>query len=511
MKDLSMVRGAISTMLGVATSRVLGLLREMTIAFAFGSSWALDAFWVAYTIPNLLRYLLAEGALSASLVPVLSRLVHRGDRDRALKVAGMALSLALIFSGASALAIALTSPALTRALAPGFGPHSSALAQKLTVFLSPYIVFMSAGAVLMGLLNSAGHFFAPAASSAVSNLLVIALTLVLCVRMGFGIWGLALAVMAGGLSQYLFQHLYAVLKGMPVRPALPRREGELLEAAGRFLPYAAGNSLSQLGVVIDRFLASFLEEGSISTLGYAFRFLQLPLGLFAVGVAQAALPALSVSEGPLFAETLRRAMGLSLFVSIPAAMGLLALSKPLMLAFFYGGAFGERELWGSSSALSLYALGIPATAVYFIATRAFYAAGRTKEPLICTALGLSSNFVLSALLMRGLSFRGIALATSISAFLSAWMALRMLGGKALPGLPWWGKLAASSVPPFLAILLASRAFDPSSRLGAISLVALSSLGFSALFFSLGQRLGLSEARALKEILLGVIKWRRAGS
>ncbi len=506
-----MVRGAISTMLGVATSRVLGLLREITIAFAFGSSWALDAFWVAYTVPNLLRYLLAEGALSASLVPVLSRLVHRGDREGALRVAGMALSLALLLSGASALAISALSPLLTRALAPGFGLQPSALAQSLTVFLSPYLVFMSAGAVLMGLLNSTGHFFAPAASSAVSNLLVIALTLLLCVRMGLGIWGLAVAVMAGGLSQYLFQHLYALLRGMPVRPRLPRRDEGLAEAAGRFLPYAAGNSLSQLGVVIDRFLASFLEEGSISTLSYAFRFLQLPLGLFAVGVAQAALPALSVSQGPLFGETLRRAMGLSLFVSVPAAMGLLALSRPLMLTFFYGGAFGERELLGSSSALSLYALGIPATAVYFIATRAFYAAGRTKEPLICTALGLTSNFLLSAVLMQGLSFKGIALATSISSFLSAWTALRMLELEVLPAPSWWGKLAASSLPPFLAVLAASRALEPSSKTEAASLVALSVLGFCALFFALGQRLGLPEARAFGGILSGVIKWRRAGS
>ncbi len=457
-------KNAFFMMLGTLTSRILGLVREMVIAWCFGASYCLDAFWVAYTIPNTLRYLLAEGALSAAFVPVFSRVYHNKGVKEAVSLANNVLFFVIAVSLLLSVIGILFSFKIVSLLAPGFDERTYKVAVYLSKLVFPYIVFMSVASVIMGVLNSVGYFFVPAVSPAVSNVVVIVSVLVLSFYLKFGILGLVFGVMAGGFVQWFVQYLFALNRGLRLFPIPPQRDNPYLKEIWKtFLPYAFGASLSQMGIIVDRFLASFLAAGSISVLSYAFRLLQLPLGLFVVGISQAILPVLSVETSQQrFKEVFSDGIKLILLVSVPSALGLILLSKNIVHLLFFGGAFDEVALYGTTLSLILYSLGIPFMAVYFIVIRAFYARGDVVSPIKCTFCGVVLNGSLSFILMQFFSFGGIALATSIANAFSCVFSLRLLRWKRLP-IPdkkWWLKFALlilfSFLPVFSAPLFADR-------------------------------------------------------
>ncbi len=443
-----MVRHALIMMFGTCASRVLGLVREILIAAFFGATRQLDAFYVAYTLANLSRQLLAEGALSAAFIPVFSRVLSREGRPRALHLARQALTVLL---GAGVLVVLLGiwgSPVLVRLMAPGFEGDSFYTAVNLTRLLFPFLLLVSVGALAMGVLNSMDRFFVPAVAPALSNVVFIGVLLLFAGRggdPGVLVWG----VLLGGVSQLCLQWLWTLRLGMPLVPALPRRDDpELRRMLTLFLPYAAGLSLNQLMPVISKIFGSYLEPGAISVLNYADRVLQLPLGLFVIAISQAVLPLLSKIEPEdhlSFLGALQDAVRFGCFVVLPVMVGMLLLADPMVHLLFYRGAFSPWAWKATSGALACYALGLPGMACNTIVLRGLYARGYAKKAVMVTLTSVGTHLVCSLLLMRVLSFRGLALSASISFTAAAFVGYRLLrkemsAEEPLFPLPWLARI-----------------------------------------------------------------------
>lgn len=442
----SMVRHAIMMMMGTFLSRVLGLAREVVVAAFFGATGRMDAFNVAYTLANLARQLLAEGALSAAFIPVFAQALERG-RDRALALARNAMTVLIFASSAVTLLGIWGAPFLTRIMAPGFDPETAALATGLTRWMFPFLILISLAALTMGVLNSLGSFFVPALAPAFSNLAFI-LTAPLFAS-HWGVYGLALSVLCGGAAHFLTQWLWSSHIGAALYPArADLTDPDLRRMMGLFLPYAAGLSLNQVNPVVSRMLGSFLQEGSISVLNYSNRIIQLPLGLFVIAVSQAVLPQLSrASEPEDFVEILRHALRFALFIVLPASLGLILISRPFVHLVFVRGQFNDWAWGATSSCLSLGMLGLPGMACSTVVMRALYALSMPREAFKTTLFSVGSTALLSVLLMP-LGYNGLALAPSIAFTLSGFLGLhyvrRRLGHPVkLFTLSWVGDMLAA--------------------------------------------------------------------
>lgn len=425
---LRMVRHALTMMVGTLLSRFLGLAREVITAALFGATRQLDAFYIAYTLANLSRQLLAEGALSAAFVPVFSQALAKDGQERARCLARQAMSVLVVVGVLVVAGGFFAAPLLVRIMAPGFSPSESLLALSLTRWIFPFLFLMSLAALAMGVLNSLGSFFVPAVAPALSN--VIYIVLVLSLFSGLGIWSLVVAVLCGGFFQFLLQWVWALRKGFPLLPALPdRRDGELRRMLLLFLPYAAGLSLNQVNPIISRMLGSFLQEGSISVLNYADRVLQLPLGLFIIAISQAVLPLLSrhALEGEeVFRDVTRDSLRFALFIVLPVMAGMVLISDEMVHLLFRRGAFGDWAWHSTSKALAMYALGLPGMACTTVIMRALYARSLPRQALKVTATSVSGNFVFSLLLMGPLATSGLALSASLAFTASALVGARLL-------------------------------------------------------------------------------------
>lgn len=423
-----MVKHAMMMMAGTFLSRILGLVREVVVAAFFGASRGLDAFNVAYTLANLARQLLAEGALSAAFVPVFSRALQEG-RSRALALARGTMTVLLFASSAAALAGILCAPLLTRVMAPGFDSATASLASSLTRWMFPFLILISLAALTMGALNSLGSFFVPALAPAFSNLAFILTAPSFAAR--WGVHGLALSVLCGGAMHFLTQWFWAFRMRAPIYPARPDlHDPDLRRIMALFLPYAAGLSLNQVNPVVSRMLGSFLQEGSISVLNYANRILQLPLGLFVIAISQAVLPQLARAKGPEdFAETLRQALCFALFIVLPASLGLMLISGPFVHLVFVRGEFNDWAWRATSSCLALSMLGLPGMACSTVVMRALYALSMPRAAFKTTLFSVAATALLSAALMLPMGYDGLALAPSIAFTLSGLLGLRYVRGK----------------------------------------------------------------------------------
>ena len=415
-------------MAGTLLSRVLGLAREVVVAASFGAARSMDAFNVAYTLANLARQLVAEGALSAAFVPVFSQALQQ-SRERALTLARGAMTLLIAASGAAALLGILGAPLLTRLMAPGFDPASAALATSLTRWMFPFLILISLAALTMGALNSLGSFFVPALAPAFSNLTFILTAPLFTAR--WGVHGLALSVLCGGAMHFLTQWLWGARLGAALWPArADLKDPDLRRMMALFLPYAAGLSLNQVNPVVSRMLGSFLQEGSISVLNYANRILQLPLGLFVIAISQAVLPQLSRAREPGdFTATLRQALRFALFIVLPASLGLILISGPFVHLVFVRGEFGGWAWGATSSCLACGMLGLPGMACSTVVMRALYALSMPRAAFRTTLFSVSSTALLSLLLMFPMGYDGLALAPSIAFTLSGVLGLRYVRQK----------------------------------------------------------------------------------
>ena len=435
-----MVRHSLRMMAGTFLSRILGLAREVITAALFGATRQLDAFLVAYTLANLSRRLLAEGALSAAFVPEFSRVLEKDGREEALSFARQTLTVLLAAAVIVTVFGIAAAPVLVRVMAPGFDHGGFSAAVSLTRLMFPFLVFISVAALAMGVLNSLDSFFVPAIAPALSNVVYIAFLGIVTLR--WGVWGLGYAVLLGGLSQMILQWLWSARLGMPLLPEMPRRDNEALSRAVRlFLPYAAGLSLNQLIPLISRMLGSFLDEGAISVLNYADRVMQLPLGLFVIAISQAILPQLSrqlLAGEDDFSRGVQEAVRFGFFMVLPVALGMVFFSGEIVHILFFRGAFGEWAWKGTSGALAMYSLGLPGMACSTILLRALYARGMPREAMAVTAFSVASNVAFSLMLIKPMAINGLALASSLAFSGTAFLAWRLLP-KAATGEPLFSR------------------------------------------------------------------------
>ncbi|MBQ7220399.1 MAG: murein biosynthesis integral membrane protein MurJ [Synergistaceae bacterium] len=423
-----MVRHAVFMMAGTLISRVLGLAREVMVAALFGASRAMDAFNIAYTLSNLARQLLAEGALSAAFVPVFSQALTK-SREKALALARGTMTVlmcATLFVVGLGIAGA---PALVKFMAPGFDDANSVLAVGLTRWMFPFLIFISLEALTMGALNSLGSFFVPALSPALSNLVFIITAPFFAAR--FGVYGLALSVLCGGFAHFMTQWLYGFrMKAVlyPVRPDM--RDPDLKRIMKLFLPYAAGLSLNQINPVISRMLGSFLQEGSISVLNYSNRILQLPLGLFVIAISQAVLPQLArAKDDDEFIATLRQAVRFALFVVLPASLGVMEISREFVHLVFVRGEFGAWAWDATTTTLAYSMLGLPGMACSTVVMRALYALSMPRQAFRVTLFSVISTALFSLILVYPMGYNGLALAPGIAFTLSGMLGLRYVRKK----------------------------------------------------------------------------------
>ena len=276
-------------------SRILGLIRDMVVAFSFGSGLAADAFFVAFRIPNMLRRLVAEGALIASFLPVYMDYLEKREPLEAQRVVNIIFTLLCMILAAITLLGIILSPWIITLFAPGFInlPEKFELAVSLNRLCFPYIFFVSLVALCMGILNAKGHFAAPAASPIILNIFMILGALVFSRWLNPPIYGLAIGVLTGGFFQLLLQVPALKSKQVKIRPSLSFKDPAVNRISRLFVPAAFGAAVYQLNVFVSNLLASFLAEGSISYLWYASRLLEFPLGVFGVALATAAFPRLS--------------------------------------------------------------------------------------------------------------------------------------------------------------------------------------------------------------------------
>jgi putative peptidoglycan lipid II flippase len=445
-----MANRAMRMMLGTLASRVLGLFREVLTARYFGATPVLDAYNAAYTLANLSRQLLAEGALSASFVPAFSRVHKRNGEDAAKRLARQVLSILLIVCPVVVLAGMLCSPLLVGIIAPGFSAAQSALASSLTKALFPFLMIVSLGALAMGILNSVGSFFVPAIAPAASNMAFILILLAFGHRMS--IWTMVAAVLVGGVCNMALQWGMSCLKGYPPLPARPDfADPDLRRMLALFLPYAAGLSMNQVNPVISRMLGSFLGDGVISVLNDADRIIQLPLGIFVIAISQAVLPMLSrldPGDRAGFRAFVRDALRFNLFIVLPAAIAVALMARQSVHVLYVRGEFGEWAWTATSGALACYAAGLPGMACNTVLMRALYARSLPKAAMRVTAFTVCANLALGLLLMRRMSYMGLALGTSLAftgaSFFASILIRRDIGAPiGLFEWPWLARLCSS--------------------------------------------------------------------
>ena len=420
--------------IGAATllSRVLGFVRDMVVARAFGASYVADAFYVAYRIPSLLRELFAEGSMSAAFVPVFTHTLTNQSREEARRLARAAFSLILVVVSSITVLGVLFAPAIVSLIAPGFGddPGKSELTAHLTRVMFPYLLWISLAALAMGVLNSLRAFAAPALSPALFNLSIIASVFFLAPFLDEPVVAVAWGVSVGGIAQLAVQLPALRRLGMsfawswqPDHPGL-RRMGALL------LPTLAGLSVSQVNIFINTLLASFLAQGSVTYLYYAMRLVQFPLGVFGVALSTALLPTLSsqAAKGDVQAlrDTVSFGLRLILFISLPAMIGLIMLRVPIVHLIFEHGRFGAADTAGTASALLGYTVGLWAFAGVRVIVPVFYARQDTVTPVIAAILAVATNIGASLALMGPLGHAGLALATALASALNFLVLLAVL-------------------------------------------------------------------------------------
>jgi putative peptidoglycan lipid II flippase len=424
----TIARSAGTVGIAVFCSRILGLIREQVLANFFGAGMAMDAFVVAFRIPNLLRDLFAEGALSAAFVTVFTDYDQRLGRAQTWRLANNVLVTLTILVGGISLVGILTSGYLVQLMAPDFGQIAgkTPLTVIMTQIMFPFLPMISLAAVVMGILNTKGKFFIPAMASSFFNLGSItsgvALALVLPYYGIPAIIGMAVGTLLGGGLQLAVQLPALFRSGYRSQWVMDWGDAGLRRIFWLMTPAIIGLSATQINIFINTFFASSCDQGSVAWLNYAFRLLQFPIGVFGVAISIAAMPVVSRYASQQDLEGLKMAftsaLVMTLLITIPASVGLAIMAEPIIALIFQHGQFTAFDTNQTAAALVFYTLGLFAYSGVKIVVPVFYALNDTKYPVIGSFLAVGSNFVFIFFSLSALQHRAIALATSLSMILN---------------------------------------------------------------------------------------------
>jgi putative peptidoglycan lipid II flippase len=431
-------------LIGIATmaSRVLGVAREMVLSAFFGAGIEMDAFNVAFRVPNLLRDLFAEGAMTAAFVPTFTRRLTEHGRDAAWRLGNLVINALLVVTGTLVVLGIVFAYPITHAIAPGFAEVAGKLelTTTLTRIMLPFLTTVAAAVAMMGMLNSLRRFFIPALSPAMFNVatIVCAFALIpIMVRVGLPpIMAIAIGTLLGGVGQIALQWPVLRSEGFRYRPILDFKDPDLREVLRLMGPGTLGLAAVQVNVFVNTYLATSEEPGAVSWLNYAFRVMYLPIGLFGVSIATAALPEIArranASDFPGMRQTISGALRMMLMLNVPATVGLIALASPIVGLLLERGRFTPHDTAATASALMCYAPGLLGYSAVKIASPSFYSLRDSRTPVAVGVISVLTNLGLNLLLVRVLGYRGLALGTALAAMVNAgtllWLLRRRLGG-----------------------------------------------------------------------------------
>ena len=411
---------------GLATllSRILGFVRDAVIAGLFGAGMSTDAFFVAFRIPNLLRRLFAEGALSIAFIPIFTEYLTLKGRREAFEFARSTLHLLALLLVFVCFIGMLLAPVIIFLIAPGFSesPEKFDLTVSLTRWMFPYIICICLVAVMMGVLNALGHFAAPALAPVFLNIAIIGSAFLIAPHMAVPVHGLAVGVLIGGALQMILQFPFLIREEFYFREKVVFFHSGVKKVGRLMLPAVFGAAVYQINILIGTLLASFLPEGSVSCLYYADRLVQFPLGLFAMATATAVMPSLSrqaaIGNYRELRDTFVHSMNLVFFITIPSMVGMMVLREPIVAMLFKRGAFDLQNTRLTASALLYYCLGLWAFSGVRIVVSTFYALQDTRTPVKMGIVSVVANVILGIILMGPLAHGGLALATSLASMLN---------------------------------------------------------------------------------------------
>ena len=420
----SLTRSAGVTGAATLASRILGLVRDQTLAAFFGAGIEMDAFVVAFRIPNLVRDLFAEGAMSAAFVPTFTERLTRTGRADAWTLGNNVINALLLATGLIVVVGMVFAAPIVTAYAREFGsvPGKLELTIRLTRILLPFLMMVAVAAAAMGMLNSLHRYFIPALSPALFNIAIIGGTVALVPLMpqlGLPrIAAVAMAALAGGALQVIAQWPSLRREGFRYRPTLDLRDPGLHQVLVLMGPGTIGLAATQVNLFVNTLLATTQGTGAVSWLSYAFRLMYLPIGLFGVSIATATLPVVSrhaaLGDRDGVRRTVAQAMAMMLVLNVPATFGLAALSEPIVRLLFERGRFLPTDTASTAAALRFYAVGLAGYATARIVSPVFYALGRSRIPVIVSVLSIAINIVINLLLIHPFGFRGLALGTSVA-------------------------------------------------------------------------------------------------
>jgi putative peptidoglycan lipid II flippase len=431
-------------LIGIATmaSRVLGVAREMVLSAFFGAGIEMDAFNVAFRVPNLLRDLFAEGAMTAAFVPTFTRTLTDHGRDAAWRLGNLVINALLVVTGALVVLGIVCAYPITHAIAPGFAevPGKLELTTTLTRIMLPFLTTVAAAVAMMGMLNSLRRFFIPALSPAMFNVatIVCAFAVIpIMLRLGLpAITAIAIGTLLGGVGQIALQWPVLRREGFRYRPILDFTDPDLREVLRLMGPGTLGLAAVQINVFVNTYLATGEEPGAVSWLNYAFRLMYLPIGLFGVSIATAALPEIArranASDFPGMRQTISGALRMMLMLNVPATVGLIALSYPIVGLLLERGRFTPHDTAATANALMCYAPGLLGYSAVKIASPSFYSLRDSRTPVTVGVISVLTNLGLNLLLVRVMGYRGLALGTALAAMVNAgtllWLLRRRLSG-----------------------------------------------------------------------------------
>jgi putative peptidoglycan lipid II flippase len=428
---------------GVATmsSRMLGLVRDLVLAHVFGASNEMDAYTVAFRIPNLLRDLFAEGAMSSAFVPTFTRVLTIDGKAAAWRLGNLVITALLLVTGVLAvLGMVFAGPLVTFAAGRyAVVPGKLELAVTLARIMLPFLTLIALAVGLMGMLNSLRRFFVPAFSPAMFNIGTLATMAVLIPVFrahGIGaIFAVAIGTLVGGVGQVVIQWPGLRREGFRFRPRIDFSDPGLREVMTLMGPGTMALAAVQINILVNTMLATSEGEGAVSCLNFAFRVMYLPIGLFGLSIATAAIPSLSrdAARGDPrgMRATFSSALRMMLVLNVPATVGLMVLSTPIVALLFEHGSFTAEAAAGTAAALMFYAPGLIGYSAIKLTVPTFYTLRDSRTPVIVGAVSVAFNVVLSLILVRVLGFRGLALGTAVSSIFNAavllWLLRRKMG------------------------------------------------------------------------------------
>jgi putative peptidoglycan lipid II flippase len=433
----SVARNAGIVSLAVMASRVLGLVRDQVFAIFFGAGLYYDAFLTAFRIPNLLRDLFAEGALSAAFVTTFSQVLATKGEEEAIRLSNRVATLMILVITSISIIGWWHAPAIVHMLAPGFYDvrGKAELTIELTRIMIPFLLLVALAAQAMGILNARGRFGIPALASAFFNVGSILGGLLLGFVVGpaiglSAIEGMAYGTLIGGFLQFAVQWPSLVRTGFSYRPMISISDPGVRQIFSLMGPAIIGTAAVQVNVFVNTNFASSIIDpatgavanGPVSWLSYAFRFMQFPIGVFGVAIATAALPTLSRSSARTdymeFRRTLAHSLALVFLLCVPSAVGLAVLSRPIVALIFEHGRFTAFDTVQTGDALAAYSIGLAGYAAVKVLSPAFYALKDARTPMLISLGSIAVNYVMNSLLVVPFGHVGLAFSTSTVALVN---------------------------------------------------------------------------------------------